>query len=45
VDFPGVFKAIEGRKVEWAVVEQDRTKRTPKESMQISRLYLKKLGL
>lgn len=46
VDFPGVFKAIEGKKVEWAVVEQDRTKRTPKESMQISRLYLKdKLGL
>ncbi len=46
VDFPGVFKAIEGRNVEWAIVEQDRTKMTPKESMQISRRYLKeKLGL
>ncbi|HYA22196.1 MAG TPA: sugar phosphate isomerase/epimerase [Thermoproteota archaeon] len=46
VDFQGVFKAIEGRKIEWAVVEQDRTKKTPKESMRISRLYLKeKLGL
>ena len=46
VDFPGVFKAIEGRNVEWAVVEQDRTKKTPKESMQISIEYLKeKLGL
>ncbi|MBO3802321.1 MAG: sugar phosphate isomerase/epimerase [Candidatus Brockarchaeota archaeon] len=45
VDFPGVFKAIEGREIEWAVVEQDTTKRTPKESMGISRDYLKKLGL
>jgi len=46
VDFPGVFKAIEGREVEWAVVEQDRTKKTPKESMQISRRYLRnRLGL
>ncbi|MGQ9513456.1 MAG: sugar phosphate isomerase/epimerase family protein [Thermoproteota archaeon] len=46
IDFAGVFKAIEGRDVEWAVVEQDITKKTPKESMQISRKYLKeKLGL
>ena len=45
VDFPGVFKAIEGKDIEWAVVEQDTTKRTPKESMGISRDYLKKLGL
>jgi len=46
IDFPGVFKAIEGREVEWAVVEQDRTKKTPKESMQISRRYLRnRLGI
>lgn len=45
VDFPGIFKAIEGRNIEWAVVEQDTTKRTPQESMGISRDYLKKLGL
>jgi len=46
VDFPGVFRTIEGRKMEWAVVEQDRTKKTPKESMRASRVYLKdKLGL
>jgi sugar phosphate isomerase/epimerase len=45
VDFPGVFEAIKGREIEWAVVEQDTTKRTPKESMAISREYLKKLGL
>jgi len=46
VDFPGVFRAIEGKDIEWAVVEQDSTKRTPKESMQISRKYLmEKLGI
>jgi sugar phosphate isomerase/epimerase len=45
IDFPGVFKAVEGRQIEWAVVEQDTTKKTPKESMGISRQYLKKLGL
>jgi len=46
VDFPAVVKAVDPIALEWAVVEQDRTKRTPKESMEISRRYLKeKLGL
>lgn len=46
VDFPGVFKATEGKRIEWAIVEQDRTKTTAKESMDASRRYLKeKLGL
>jgi len=46
VDFPAVLKAAEPLRVEWAVVEQDRTDRTPKESMAISRRYLKeKLAL
>ena len=46
VDFPGVFRAIEGKGIEWAVVEQDTTKRAPKDSMRISRAYLReKLGI
>ena len=46
IDFPAVIKAVKPIALEWAVVEQDRTKRTPKESMEISRRYLKeKLGL
>lgn len=46
VDFPAVIGAVKPLDVEWAVVEQDRTDKTPKESMAISRKYLKeKLGL
>jgi len=46
IDFPAVIKAVKSIALEWAVVEQDRTKRTTKESMEISRRYLKeKLGL
>jgi len=46
IDFPGVMKAVEPINVEWAVVEQDRTDRTPKESMEMSRRYLReRLGL
>ena len=46
IDFPAVIEAVEPLNVEWAVVEQDRTSKTPKESMAISRKYLKeKLGL
>jgi len=46
IDFPAVIKAVEPVALEWAVVEQDRTRRTPKESMEISRRYLKeKLSL
>jgi len=46
IDFPAVMKAVEPLNIEWAVVEQDRTDKTPKESMAISRKYIKeKLGL
>jgi len=46
VDFPAVFEVVKSTDSEWFVVEQDRTDRTPKESMAISRRYLKeKLGL
>jgi len=45
VDFPSVFKVVEAADIEWYVVEQDRTDKTPKESMTISRRYLRKLGL
>ena len=46
VDFPAVIEAVNPLDAEWAVVEQDRTDKTPKESMAISRKYLKeKLGL
>jgi len=46
VDFPAVLKAAKPLRIEWAVVEQDRTNRTPKESMAISRRYLReKLAL
>jgi len=41
VDFPAVIEAVKPLDVEWAVVEQDRTDKTPKESMAISRKYLK----
>jgi len=46
VDFPSVFEVVKSAVIEWYVVEQDRTDRTPKESMAISRRYLKgRLGL
>jgi len=46
IDFPAVMKAVKSLNIEWAVVEQDRTTKTPKESMALSRKYLKdKLGL
>ena len=46
VDFPSVFEVVKSADIEWYVVEQDRTDRTPKESMAISRRYLKgRLGL
>jgi len=45
VDFPAVFDAVKSADIEWFVVEQDRTDKTPKESMAVSRRYLKrKLG-
>jgi sugar phosphate isomerase/epimerase len=46
LDFPAILKAVEGKPVPWAVVEQDRTARTPEESVRLSRQYLKEtLGL
>ena len=46
LDFPAILKAVEGEAVPWAVVEQDRTTRTPEESVRLSRQYLKEtLGL
>jgi len=46
VDLPAVMDAVRRGNVEWAVVEQDRTETTPKESMAVSRRYLKeKFGL
>ncbi len=46
IDFSAVMKTVKPLHIEWAVVEQDRTNKTPKESMVISRKYLKeKLGL
>jgi len=46
IDFPAVMRLVEPLNLEWAVVEQDRTDKTPKESMAISRKYLReKIGL
>jgi len=46
VDFPAVIEVVKSADIEWYVVEQDRTNKTPKESMAISREYLRtKLGL
>jgi len=46
LDFPAILKAVEGKPVPWAVVEQDRTTSTPEESVRLSRQYLKEtLGL
>jgi len=41
IDFPAVLEMAKSLNIEWAVVEQDRTNLTPKESMAISRRYLK----
>jgi len=41
IDFPAILEAAQSLNIEWAVVEQDRTDLTPKESMAISRRYLK----
>lgn len=41
LDFSAILKAVEGEDVKWAVVEQDRTERTPAESVRMSREYLK----
>jgi len=41
IDFSAIMETIESSKIEWIVVEQDVTNRTPKESMAISRRYLK----
>jgi len=46
IDFPAILRTAKSLNIEWAVVEQDRTNLTPKESMSISRRYLKeKFGL
>lgn len=41
IDFQSIMEAIKSSRVEWLIVEQDRTIRTPKESMAISRKYPK----
>ncbi len=41
IDFPAILEIAKSLNIEWAVVEQDRTSLTPKESMAISRRYLK----
>ena len=43
IDFPAIMRAIEPLDVEWLVVEQDRTDKTPKESMEISMKYIKEV--
>jgi len=46
IDFPAIIETAKSLGIEWLVVEQDRTSLTPKESMDISRRYLKeKIGL
>jgi len=46
IDFPAILEVVKTADIEWYVVEQDRTDKTPKESMEISRKYLReKLGL
>ncbi|RJS90928.1 sugar phosphate isomerase/epimerase [Candidatus Bathyarchaeota archaeon] len=41
INFPEIIEEAKSLNVEWVVVEQDRTSLTPKESMAISRRYLK----
>jgi len=47
VDFPGIMEVLSAKDdLEWIIVEQDSTQRTPKESVTMSRKYIKdKLGL
>ncbi|MBS7653812.1 MAG: sugar phosphate isomerase/epimerase [Candidatus Bathyarchaeia archaeon] len=45
IDFPAIIDVAKKAEIEWYVVEQDRTNKTPKESMEISRKYLKALGI
>ena len=47
INFPGIMKVLSEKKdLEWVIVEQDNTKRTPQESVTISRKYIKEnLGL
>lgn len=47
IDFPGVMKVLsQVKNLEWLTVEQDRTTRTPKASIMMSRMYIKEhLGL
>ncbi len=46
IDFPAIIRLAEKAGIQWLIVEQDRTERTPKESMEISRRYLReRLGI
>ncbi len=45
IDFPAIIDVAKTADIEWYIVEQDRTNKTPKESMEISRKYLKALGI
>ncbi len=47
VDFPGIMEVLSAKDdLEWIIVEQDRTQRTPRESVTMSRQYIsEKLGL
>jgi sugar phosphate isomerase/epimerase len=41
VDFPPIIDVVDSLGVEWAVYEQDRTQRTPEESIRMSRQFLR----
>ncbi|MCS6860858.1 MAG: sugar phosphate isomerase/epimerase [Abditibacteriales bacterium] len=46
INFAAVHEALKPKDIEWYTVEQDRTARTPKESIRMSRTYIKeRLGL
>ena len=47
VDFPGIMEALSHKSdLDWIIVEQDRTQRTPLESITMSRKYIReRLGL
>ncbi|MFQ6095121.1 MAG: sugar phosphate isomerase/epimerase family protein [Candidatus Bathyarchaeia archaeon] len=46
IDFPAIIDVAKSADIEWYVVEQDTTDKTPKESMAVSRKYLReRLGL
>jgi len=44
LDMPAVFKAAEAAGTQWFIVEQDRTSRTPFESIEMSVNYMKSQG-